>query len=1453
MTISVLQTAQHYATDQAPSATVTVTLPQQTSAGNCLVVAVSTDYDTANSAVSAVTLGGSAGNFGAVHSVGTGSSEAIVSFWADPDCAAGQTSVTVTVSGGSGYGLVAVSVLEVSGLASTLAGVLDQSSGNQPSASSSWTSGSTGTTSQADELAVGLVGIYAYETITGPSSPWVNLAQQGGSSTASPPSQAMAGYQILSATGTVAYSGTFSGITSYVAGVVTLKGSGGVTVTGPAAALALAAPAGSVTVRLPFPQFPLPIKAELFLNGTWTDISSYVYQRAPLQITRGRPNESQQVTPAQLTLILNNRGGTFSPLCTASPFYPYITLNAQLRVSVQATSADGTTWDGYRFWGEVSSWPAKWDPTGTDVYAPVTVSGVYRRMTQSAVIGSTTDQYYSGLPSATAPVAWWPLEDASGSATLASGLPSGTPMTYTGAPSLASDSTPGGTYPILTLNGAELAGATNAYGSSGYDIYDVPGTYTWTCPAGTTAPTITATGAGGGGDAGSATDGGGGGGGGGAATGTASTTPGTGYTVIVGAAGAPASAGGASSFAGTIIGRGGAGASGVNAGAGGSATGGTARHSGGSGAPGATPTTTGTSGSQSWTKAGTYTWTAPQATYVTFTASMTGAGGGGQGGDSSQGRPGGGGGEFHQATGSASSGGSVTVTVGAGGAGGAEGDGAGGAGGNSSFGNAVAHGGGGAKSGTAGAGGTGASGGITYAGGSGGNANGHEGGGGGGSSASQYSAGKTGGSATGTTGASGAASVGGGAGGSGGNGGGGIGASGYAGGTPGGGGGGGGQGPKGGPGGAGGAGQVSVSWTASSTSGPAYGGGGGGASGGTTAAGTAGSGGTGGAAVAGGGPGGTGGSSSAGQTPAIGPGGGGGGGDLNQPGASGAPGQVVISYTPPTVPGANQLRFILNVPSSGGTDGAVVARMVTGGTVAALDVVYHTGGALELIGYNAAGTSIFDSGAQTFGLSSGVNGIVVMVSAELVTSGTSLDWAFRLIQSGATAIAASYTGTVASAAAGNVSQIIINYGATETTAVGVGQVVLQYVTTGLTPLGAVISGYDGELAGDRFIRLCNQWGVPAWLMPEAIWGFESGTDSWTGTAASVQQSGSWSTAGGYSLLVTADGTGNPSAASPQTMPVAPGDMVSGYADILAVTALAAASVSIAWYDASGTLLSTAAGTAQALSAGLQATLSVLAQTAPASAAWAALIAGDAETLAAGSQFAIDNAMMCEGSRLGPELNYGTTSMITMMTVLQAIEDVDRGLLYEPRDRFGAGYRTRKSMENQNPAATLDYSLAELAGTLEPTYDDQLVRNLVTLNRNQGSSVTVADTSGPMSIQPPPNGIGAYAYYQILYNYADSQLPNLAGWIVTLGTVNEDRYPVITVNLARSAVAAVIAEVAGVDIGDFLQIVNPPAWLPAGNIDQLAYGFSEAIGPYAWEISINAVPESPYASGSLPDW
>lgn len=891
---------------KALTSSITNTLGSNVTAGNC-VVAVIGISGAAASVISSVKLGTNADNWASAigSSNGTTVSTAI---WVDPVSVGGINTVVTTASGTH---LAFVYVYEFSGV--TTSSPVDRTS-TSTGTGISWTSATTSVTTQSVESWIGGVTVNAAANQSGPASPWTNETGANNSNIAN---AGISGYQITSSTGAATYAGTSASSAAWAGAVVTLMSTGVTTSTGSMSLSSMSESAaalggntttsGAVTlhdamsatgvetfiatgamsmssmsmaaVSMNVNTFPVDIlgtKFELLLNGTWTDITSYVYQRNAVRITRGKPNETSQATPCSMTLTLNNIGGNFSPTNPNGMFYPYITRNTQIRVSILAASTTGSTYSGYRFWGEVSEWPPTWDPTGSDVSVNIAAAGVLRRYQQGAKIGSPLRRYITRLTGVNAPLAYWPCEDASGSTQFASALSSNSALTFTGTPSIASNSSFTGSDPLPTLNSSVWTGVASGFVAPGTDTYATPGTYLWTCYAGLTSVNVHCWGAGGGGGGSFLygnplyTAGGGGGGGAFLANTSYSVTAGNQYTVVVGAGGSGlgygegggggggAWNGGSSSFDGTGVVAPGGQAPGINYGPGfsGAVVGGNAGGSGGYGA--------------------------------TNSSSMSDAGAGG------------------------------------------------------------------------------------------------------GSSAGTSVSGNNGSDASGS--------------------------------TP----------------------------------------------------------GAGGVAVTGGGAGGSGGSPGTGGMLGQAPGGGGGGAGYGNStvGGNGAAGKVTITYGATSVPLDNVLRFFLDVPSGGGVNGSIYCQALTNGTIAKVNVVYGTGGTLQVIGYNAGGTALFTSTAA-----GAYNGVPVIVSVELTPSGTSISWALKTIRPGsgmsATTLA---SGTASSASIGNVNTINVNVGGTETGSVAIGHIIVQGVITSLPDLAYSAVGYNGELAGTRFTRLCAEQGVTGVLV-----------------------------------------------------------------------------------------------------------------------------------------------------------------------------------------------------------------------------------------------------------------------------------------------------------------------------------------------------------------------------------
>lgn len=109
--------------------------------------------------------------------------------------------------------------------------------------------------------------------------------------------------------------------------------------------------------------------------GTWTDITADVYLRDTLTITRGKSDEQGQAGPQRMVFTLDNRDGKFSPRNPLSPLYGKIGRNTPVRCKIDNGSFT-------RFYGEISSWPPKWNENHSDNFVQIEAYGLLRRMGQ---------------------------------------------------------------------------------------------------------------------------------------------------------------------------------------------------------------------------------------------------------------------------------------------------------------------------------------------------------------------------------------------------------------------------------------------------------------------------------------------------------------------------------------------------------------------------------------------------------------------------------------------------------------------------------------------------------------------------------------------------------------------------------------------------------------------------------------------------------------------------------------------------------------------------------------------------------------------------------------------------------------------------------------------------------------------------------------------------------------
>jgi hypothetical protein len=197
---------------------------------------------------------------------------------------------------------------------------------------------------------------------------------------------------------------------------------------------------------------------------------------------------------------------------------------------------------------------------------------------------------------------------------------------------------------------------------------------------------------------------------------------------------------------------------------------------------------------------------------------------------------------------------------------------------------------------------------------------------------------------------------------------------------------------------------------------------------------------------------------------------------------------------------------------------------------------------------------------------------------------------------------------------------------------------------------------------------------------------------------------------------------------------------------------------------------------------------------------------------------------------------------SLLDVLRAAEKADAGgILRDAINAVGLSYITRRGRYNEKQATAfaLDYAAGHLSPPLEPTDDDQNLRNDVTAHRDGGSLGRATLASGALSTAAYPSGVGPYPFEDTYATYLDSQLPYLAQWLLAQGTIDETRWPAITIDLTKNT-----SLVTGFDAlrpGYAVTVANLPAISGATSATLQCIGWTEYLTSHRRIVTLNCVP------------
>lgn len=202
------------------------------------------------------------------------------------------------------------------------------------------------------------------------------------------------------------------------------------------------------------------VTIRILVNGTWTNISSYVLQGEPWTVNRGAGGEDNSMPPTSATLTLRNPDGRFTVENPTGPYWPYLQQNIQCHGYI----TDGGV-DYYRFWGEISEWPVNATNPPKNSTVQVEITGIFGRWERDLPVISPLRRT---ILKATNLIAYWPMEDeGSNTQELEAASPATNPMNIKLAVDFASYSGVVGSKPVVGMGTGAVDWKVPAYNAVG--------------------------------------------------------------------------------------------------------------------------------------------------------------------------------------------------------------------------------------------------------------------------------------------------------------------------------------------------------------------------------------------------------------------------------------------------------------------------------------------------------------------------------------------------------------------------------------------------------------------------------------------------------------------------------------------------------------------------------------------------------------------------------------------------------------------------------------------------------------------------------------------------------------------------------------------------------------------------------------------------------------------------
>lgn len=219
------------------------------------------------------------------------------------------------------------------------------------------------------------------------------------------------------------------------------------------------------------------------------------------------------------------------------------------------------------------------------------------------------------------------------------------------------------------------------------------------------------------------------------------------------------------------------------------------------------------------------------------------------------------------------------------------------------------------------------------------------------------------------------------------------------------------------------------------------------------------------------------------------------------------------------------------------------------------------------------------------------------------------------------------------------------------------------------------------------------------------------------------------------------------------------------------------------------------------------------------------------------------------STINDQTLLGKQKQNTFLALLDEAIKSDMGFLLESPDTSGFVAVTMRSIYNREAFVTLDYPSGQVQPPFQVVPDDQLLINDFTAARIDGSSYRATQTTGPAALTSPTSGrgVGRYNDSEDYSLSSDTYLPDMAAWVVHVGTVDDARYPSINADLTALARTnrQLYLDLLGIWAGDRLEITNAKPKIIQGTVSQIVYGSRRRFGGKHHTLELTCASALPY--------